>query len=669
MISKNSSAFGFAMQCVIFSLVVNMANSQSLDSYELLSGALERAYGLPPNAIASDGPLIKSANETLELKQVEIDVGEPELKEVPVGSLGTYMVQFQPTADLTEIEKMLANHGLRVADEPAKNEELSQIGALIVEQIEPEASTGTREISEVFSDPLIQRLREEPLVRYAAPDLIFSTEKIPRPPASQPDGSVHWDWSVLDACVPALAHPASAGLSDGNWGLKAARFPTAWRLVANRLAIEGREPEIKVAVLDAGFEANDDLDFDLFLHVEHRPHPHGTHVAGIIGATFDNELGIDGASPWSRILAVPHARKQVNHVEGNIEEQVIALQSDIVATLIMLLREPDLRVVNVSLGYSWKKFLGIDPAGRNFGPIRNDISNTGNMVQSVLGLAAARGILFVSAAGNDSSLDQPVVLDVDAQWASPLNWAALNSNIQFPVNNVIVVEAVNRSGARAPFSNRGGHVSAPGTGVLSTVGGGVSVDDGTSMAAPHVTALATLLIAYDPAITHDEIARAIREGAQPAEGGAAPRIDALNTLVAHDPRALRYLADLDADGQVGPSDVALFKDQWRKLQGFVASGTASTDAGELLVDGVTSATRTAQPAEDLNGDGVANRNEALWPLIDLNGSGVATDDACDQVVFGGQSLTDYDVLGFAWTDQNIPFDSIDAELCPDCPQQ
>ncbi len=670
MLGVNPCTLGFATLFLVICLGENTAIAEPLDPYDALGTKLERAYGVPPNALASDSPQITNTDQNDDLKQVQIDTGDAAQTQVPVRRLSTYMVQFAPDADLDEIQQVLDAHGLRVADEPQKNEQLSQIGTLIVEPIVPEIATDTGteigEIGEVFVDPLIQRLRADPLVRSAVPDLVISTQKIPRPPNDQPTGPDLWDWSVRDACVPAFAHPASAGVRDGNWGLKAARFPTAWRLVANRLAIESRDPEIKVAVLDAGFETNADLDFDLFPRVEHRPHSHGTHVAGIIGATFDNGRGIDGASPWARILAVPHARQQVDHVEGNIEEKVIGLQSDIMATLIMLLQEPDVRVVNVSLGYNWKKFLNIDPGGQGFASLRNDISNTGIMVQSVLGLAAARGILFVSAAGNDSGLDQPVALDVNAQWASPLNWAALNRNERFPVDNAIVVEAIDRSGTRAPFSNRGGHVSAPGTGIQSTVGGGIKVDDGTSMAAPHVTALATLLIAYDPAITHVEIARAIRTGARPAEGGAAPRIDALNTLVAHDPNALRFLADLDADGQVGPADVALFKEQWRKLQGLMPGGNAVAEADEPLVEAVTSANIAT---EDLNGDGVADRNEASWPLIDLNGSGVATDDACDAVVIGGKRLADYDVLGATWTNQTIPFDSIDAELCPDCPQQ
>ena len=57
------------------------------------------------------------------------------------------------------------------------------------------------------------------------------------------------------------------------------------------------------------------------------------------------------------------------------------------------------------------------------------------------------------------------------------------------------VNAVNEERLVANFSNTGGKISAPGVRVLSAaLGGGLRVDSGTSMAAPHVAGAAALWI-------------------------------------------------------------------------------------------------------------------------------------------------------------------------------
>jgi len=81
---------------------------------------------------------------------------------------------------------------------------------------------------------------------------------------------------------------------------------------------------------------------------------------------------------------------------------------------------------------------------------------------------------------------------------------------------IMAVASSNRFDAKSAFSNAGPEVevAAPGEAILSTnIGGGYTTSDGTSFAAPHVAALAGLLLSQDAGLTASEVRTIIRDTA------------------------------------------------------------------------------------------------------------------------------------------------------------
>ncbi len=106
--------------------------------------------------------------------------------------------------------------------------------------------------------------------------------------------------------------------------------------------------------------------------------------------------------------------------------------------------------------------------------------------------AGAHGALFVAAAGNGPPVDN------DASPFYPASYA---------LDNVIAVAAIDRTDQLASFSHYGRqtvHLGAPGVSIYSSTSGSDSeykTFDGTSMATPHVSGVAGLVLAQFPNLT------------------------------------------------------------------------------------------------------------------------------------------------------------------------
>ena len=268
---------------------------------------------------------------------------------------------------------------------------------------------------------------------------------------------VDYNYLLLPAFAP--DDPGFAGeLAGEQWNLHKIGAPAAWDTVMGKRA--------RVAVVDSGIAADhpdlsgkiaaqkDMVDND---SVAEDSVGHGTHVAGTVAAATNNGEGVAAVCPSCKLL-----------VARSGDEDGI-LSSDVVQGIYWSV-DNRAKVINLSLG--------------SYGNSR--------ILEHAVNYAWQHGVVVVAAAGNDNT-DRP---------SYPAAYV-----------KVISVAATDAADEKAPFSNYGKvDVAAPGVKILSTIpGGGYEAWDGTSMASPHVAALAGLLAAQGRTAT--EIRRRIEKTA------------------------------------------------------------------------------------------------------------------------------------------------------------
>ena len=219
---------------------------------------------------------------------------------------------------------------------------------------------------------------------------------------------------------------------------------------------------------------------------------HGTHVAGTVGARGNDGVGVSGVA-WQSSLMVLRALDA--NGSGSVSNAMKAYA---------YAARKGARVVNLSFG-------GASPS-----QAERDA------------LAAAGDVLFVAAAGNDGA-------DNDTTASFPCS---------YDLPNVLCVAASDRNDALAGFSNYGASkvdLAAPGVDIASTyMNGGYAYLSGTSMAAPHVTGVAALVLARRPELTTGQLRATLLDTVDPipalagrvATGG---RINAARALSAPGP--------------------------------------------------------------------------------------------------------------------------------------
>ena len=559
------------------------------------------------------------------LNAADFTIGSTEQPRARV-SLSTVLLLISPDATLAQLNAVLRLvHAEIVAGSPGI---ASQVPGIVVIKL-PTASHADMAAA-------LTLLRQQSIVRRAAPDIKVSPHFVSAPNVLP--SPFQWTWE---------RKPSTA-----NWGLEAIRVPALWNL---NDGIHRAGNKTLTAVFDAGFFPSEDLQY------EHQYAPsytssHGTHVSGIIAAGFNNGIGIDGVNPFARLISA-----------GGFET-MSALITDF---RIFLDSAATARVVNLSIGYN---------TGDNGENTTADVAaqqradGDGDFVTSVLQtIAATRSLpVLVVSGGNDSD----TFPNQQVRYASPYTNAAVRGAAP-----IIVVEAVENDfntgrQSRAAYSNIGGHVSAPGSAVVSTIGGSdYDAFNGTSQATPFVAGLVSYLYALDPTLasptmTSNPVRDLLIRTATPITG-AAPMIDAFAAALDVDrqqnnDKVLRAVLDIDdgtidgnsrlgpnegtndADGNGGMGDGNIDMSDFRRWRDWYLQ--IENDA-TLRLDGPATHFK-----RDLNGDALVGTpaQEGVFPRGDFNGDGQIdlTNDAAMPGALAGQRLRDLDVLRSRFSDPN-----------------
>lgn len=192
---------------------------------------------------------------------------------------------------------------------------------------------------------------------------------------------------------------------------------------------------------------------------------HGTHVAGTIGARGDNGIGVTGVNQKANLMAVKIFGENGATASGIIR--------------------------------------GIQYASRMGARVANNSWGGGSYNEGIKEAFAESPTLHMLSAGNNGKNN-----DTYDRYPGDYN-----------LPNFIRVAATDHNDDLASYSNWAPttvELGAPGTQVYSTIPGDrYGSKSGTSMATPHVTGAAALLLSHEPGLSNEEVKEKILSGGDP----------------------------------------------------------------------------------------------------------------------------------------------------------
>ncbi|TDN36893.1 peptidase S8 and S53 subtilisin kexin sedolisin [Hymenobacter sp. UV11] len=320
--------------------------------------------------------------------------------------------------------------------------------------------------------------------------------------------------------LPDNVNPPSTGDSNPlfplQWGATAIEAPEAWNT--------GNQGQgVLVADLDGGFELNHpDLKDNIVGSKSFVPgepaqfvgtgFSHGTHTAGTIAAV-DNNIGVIGIAPKAKLLlvkvlgdsgsgsfswliqgivyatqqhadvinmslgaALPHHDKYIDD-QGNVVNDTKAIQELLVA-------------LSKATSYATKNGVTLIAAAGND-------ANNGNKDQSLVNIPAdATGVISISATAPIGWALAPLTANLDrfasySNYGTPaISFAAPGGDFAYPGNEIVVFRGVRQYVWALDMVLSTGRVTT----VNGVPSGSYTWSAGTSMAAPHATGVAALII-------------------------------------------------------------------------------------------------------------------------------------------------------------------------------
>lgn len=540
-------------------------------------------------------------------------------REIPETNISEFTLhQSSETNIVTDVEQgvTFVNNEVLVTIDSSKNKQklenfISQIGGTVVGEI-PELADYQILLDKEYDihelKAIVTELSEQEWVVTAVPNycIKIDTQYVP----NDKKWSKKWD-----------------DVPDGtNWGVEAIDIQEAWDYQSNMTTT------VNVGVIDNMFDVNhEDLVFseaplgNVLAMNDSTWNNHGTHTSGTIAATTNNKVGIAGISINDNMYGVSYVGLAVGGYD--------TLQSMKIA-LYYLIATNDCAVINMSIGVDHLTFEASRGGVLATNELNNLASGIENLLQRLIDRdyqfvicksagnqnEVGGGYQYFRKDENDDDYpyeyysysdylkylsgengyeyfakykdEKPAIErrlesgNVDAKY----DFLGTISN-QEVKNRIIVVGAAESLGTHkeggflwfgrktvhngysiASFSQCGDRVDvlAPGVDIYSCVKNGYSNMSGTSMAAPHVSGVASLLFSVNPNLSADDVKSIICDTAVGSYGNE--NYGLLNAKNAVE-TALNYIPSSDHAGETGgkfeltdiPSDAVEFNGHWYKV--------------------------------------------------------------------------------------------------------
>ena len=423
------------------------------------------------------------------------------------------VAQFQPGVTSAKVEAYAKRYGLTVDTDRS-----SPYGYFVVLKLNDNLRRAG-----VHPGMLAQQLRALPIVQFAEEDGVVTPDYIPND-------------ALFEDCWHLNNTGQSGGTNDADIDA-----PEGWDEM-------GALPNVTLAILDDGVDIHhEDLVNSLWVNPGEIPNngidddnngfiddvhgwdfvgndndptagDHGTHCAGIAGATHNNGIGVSGAGPAVRIMAIRF------YPGGNYFSDLAT-----------------------AIDYAWKN-------GAKVISVSYNIDGYNATFRQAVQRSATADAVYVNSAGNNSQQNPP------------------RQQLRNDSDNVIFVVASNDRDRKSSFSNWGTlcEVAAPGEDILSLYPGNQYVfNSGTSMSTPLAAGVAAMIRAKVPELNARETLDALI--------ATSDSVTTLNSFVADGRRVNLHNAMVNAAPPSTSSPISVSVVMGSHTEGNVASFADSDD--------------------------------------------------------------------------------------------
>lgn len=348
--------------------------------------------------------------------------------------------------------------------------------------------------------------------------------------------------------------------SGYNWWLEATKVVSAWQSADSF-------SRINVGVVDNGFDTNhEDLNITVINNEQNSVEHHGTHVAGIIGATNNNGIGISGILDQVNLYGVD-CYPTSNHKKNSI---TVSLLMDGIQTCL----DRNCKVINMSSG--------ISPT--NTKDTKENAEATAHdtifYLLSMLDEREEGDFIIIQSAGNGdktgkgvdagkyngyfASITEKKIKEIMQEYVEKNGKLKRDISVEEIMDSYMIVGAVDNKQKKGEWqlakrSNYGDAITvcAPGIKVFSTtvmggINGNYANDSGTSVSAPIVAGITAMVWSINPDMNAKKVKEIIQQTAditvlsrQKKDKGAYKMINASKAVE----EALKYTEEQDSTNE------------------------------------------------------------------------------------------------------------------------